>query len=88
MLTATAGEPAGSGAEDGPGGAAAGGSATANGTSAATNEVGAGGRHGVVSGVRERVAIPRRHQASEYSQVGGRGGGGARPTECLTIPPK
>ena len=83
---ATSEESEGSGAEDDPGVAADGRGATATATS--TNKAGAGGRHGARSGERERVASRQENPAGESSGVGGKGGGGAKPTEWLANPPE
>ena len=81
---ATSEESEGSGAEDDPGVAADGRGATAT----STNKAGAGGRHGARSGERERVASRQENPAGESSGVGGKGGGGAKPTEWLANPPE
>ena len=74
LLTATAGESEGSGAEDKQGGAVARGSATSNVTYMSANKAGARGRRGEISGVTERVAGLRKNTEANSSGLGGKGG--------------
>ena len=86
-VTVTAGESDRSGTVDRPGGAAASGGATSEATSVAVDKAGAGGHHGEISEVRERVAGRRENPTGESSGVGGEGGR-ARPTQWLASPPE
>ena len=44
-------------------------------TSADADEAGAGGRHGSIPGVRERVSVQQENPAGDSSRLGGREGG-------------
>ena len=74
MLTATAEESEGSGAEDDPGGAVAGVGATSDETSKEAAATGAGGCHRAKKRERERVTVWQENPVGHSSGVGEREG--------------